>query len=32
MWVQTEGWRLPIFDEAGSQIGDSVPLFSFVVE
>lgn len=32
MWVQTEGWRLPLFDDAGSQVGDSIPLFSFIVE
>lgn len=32
LWVQSEGWRLPVFDTAGQQIGDSAPLFSFRVD
>ena len=32
LWVQTEGWRLPIFNEAGQQIGDSQPLFELTVK
>jgi hypothetical protein len=32
MWVQSEGWRLPLFNEAEQQIGDSFQLFEFVVE
>lgn len=26
LWVQTEGWRLPYFDEEGNQIGDNVSI------
>ncbi len=32
LWVQTEGWRLPLLDEVGVQIGDNVPLFNLIVE
>jgi hypothetical protein len=32
LWVQGEGWRLPLFDEGGNQIGDNVPLFTLTVE
>jgi hypothetical protein len=32
LWVQSEGWRLPLFDEDGDQIGDNVPLFTLTVE
>lgn len=31
LWVQTEGWRLPIFDESGNQVGDSKRLFEIEV-
>lgn len=31
LWVAAEGWRLPLLDEAGSQIGDYAPLFEFVI-
>lgn len=27
VWVQNEGWRLPVFDGSGAQVGDSAPLF-----
>jgi hypothetical protein len=26
LWVQSEGWRLPLFDASGVQIGDSIPM------
>ncbi len=32
LWVQSEGWRLPILDESGVQDGDSAVLFTFRVE
>jgi hypothetical protein len=32
LWVQSEGWRLPLFDEGGKQVGDNVPLFTLQVE
>jgi hypothetical protein len=32
LWVQAEGWRLPLFNKAGQQIGDTFELFAFVVE
>jgi hypothetical protein len=32
LWVQTEGWRLPLFDESGQQIGDNFVLSSLTVE
>jgi hypothetical protein len=32
LWVQSEGWRLPLLNENGEQIGDSFPLFTLVVE
>lgn len=32
LWVQNEGWRLPLFDEAGEQIGDAAALFALEVE
>lgn len=32
IWVQNEGWRLPLFDDAGEQIGDTVALFTFEIE
>jgi hypothetical protein len=31
LWVQSEGWRLPIFDDSGQQIGDYEPLFTVIV-
>ncbi|HEX6385793.1 MAG TPA: hypothetical protein VF177_14080 [Anaerolineae bacterium] len=31
MWVQTEGWRLPLWDSAGQQIGDNYILFTLKV-
>ncbi len=32
MWVQSEGWRLPVFDDAGRTIGDRADLFVLRVE
>ena len=32
LWVQDEGWRLPLFNETEQQIGDHFELFEFVVE
>jgi hypothetical protein len=32
LWVQTEGWRLPLFDENEKQIGDNVQLFTLTVK
>jgi hypothetical protein len=32
LWVQSEGWRLPLFDESGNQIGDNFPLFTLLVK
>ncbi|MCB8945471.1 MAG: hypothetical protein H6658_17110 [Ardenticatenaceae bacterium] len=32
LWVQTEGWRLPLLNEAEQQIGDNFQLFEFVVK
>jgi hypothetical protein len=32
LWVQTEGWRLPLFDENEQQIGDNVQLFTLTVK
>jgi hypothetical protein len=32
LWVQDEGWRLPVFDEAGATVGDTVTLFTLEVE
>jgi hypothetical protein len=31
LWVQTEGWRLPLLDENGNQMDDKVVLFSLTV-
>ncbi len=31
LWVQAEGWRLPLLDAAGQQIGDTYHLFSLSV-
>ncbi len=31
-WVQTDGWRLPLFDEQEQQIGDQFRLFVLTVE
>lgn len=31
MWVQAEGWRLPLLDDEGQQIGDSIPLIEIEV-
>ena len=30
--VQSEGWRLPVFDEAGQTIGDRADLFTLRIE
>jgi hypothetical protein len=27
LWVQSEGWRLPVFDEGGQPVGDRADLF-----
>lgn len=32
LWVQSEGWRLPLLDASGQQIGDSLTLFHLRVE
>jgi hypothetical protein len=32
LWVQDEGWRLPVLDANDRQIGDTVPLFSIRYE
>ena len=32
LWVQTEGWRLPLLDEFGQQIDDGQVLFRLTVE
>lgn len=32
IWVQSEGWRLPLFDESGQSIGDRLELFSLRVK
>ncbi|HEY1408446.1 MAG TPA: hypothetical protein VF434_05855, partial [Promineifilum sp.] len=32
LWVQSEGWRLPVLDGNGQQIGDRVSLFTLKVE
>jgi len=32
LWVQTEGWRLPVLDENGGQIGDNFVLSSLAVK
>jgi hypothetical protein len=31
LWVQAEGWRLPLLDETGRQIGDNYMLFHLTV-
>ncbi|MFQ5435643.1 MAG: hypothetical protein ACE5FD_12265, partial [Anaerolineae bacterium] len=31
LWVQAEGWRLPLLDASGAQIGDNAPLFNLTV-
>ncbi|RMH01573.1 MAG: hypothetical protein D6706_01630 [Chloroflexi bacterium] len=31
LWVQSEGWRLPLVNENGDQIGDNVSLFTLTV-
>ncbi len=32
LWVQAEGWRLPVFDSDGQQIGDNFVLSSLTVK
>ncbi len=32
LWVQSEGWRLPVLDENGQQIGDNYVLSSLTVK
>ena len=32
LWVQAEGWRLPVFDEDGAAVGDTKLLFTLEVE
>jgi len=32
LWVQAEGWRLPLLDENGEQISDNYDLFKLTVE
>ncbi len=31
-WVQSDGWRLPLFDESGQQIDDGTVLFQLTVK
>ncbi len=31
LWVQAEGWRLPLFDASDEQIGDNITLFMLTV-
>ena len=31
LWVQTEGWRLPLLDENGNQVDDKATLFTLTV-
>ena len=32
LWVQAEGWRLPVFDDDGAAVDDTTPLFTLEVE
>ncbi|MFN2137280.1 MAG: 6-pyruvoyl-tetrahydropterin synthase-related protein [Candidatus Promineifilaceae bacterium] len=32
LWVQSDGWRLPLVDDTGQQIGDRVPIIELVVQ
>jgi len=32
LWVQAEGWRLPVFDDTGAMVGDTARLFTLEVE
>ena len=32
LWVQSEGWRLPVLDESGAAARDVEPLFTLEVE
>ena len=32
LWVQSEGWRLPLFDESGQQIDDGQVLYRFSID
>ncbi|MFO7661826.1 MAG: hypothetical protein R6X18_04450, partial [Chloroflexota bacterium] len=32
LWVQADGWRLPLFNDSGEQIGDYEPLFTVEVK
>ncbi|MCB8946415.1 MAG: hypothetical protein H6653_00240 [Ardenticatenaceae bacterium] len=32
LWVQAEGWRLPLIDEAGAQVDDKAVLMTLIVE
>ena len=31
LWVQSEGWRLPVFDESGAAVRDAESLFTLEV-
>ena len=31
LWVQSEGWRLPVFDDSGAAVRDAEPLFTLEV-
>ena len=31
LWVQSEGWRLPVFNEIGAAVRDAEPLFTLEV-
>jgi hypothetical protein len=32
LWVQTEGWRLPVLDESGQQLSDAFTIGKLIVE
>lgn len=32
MWVQSDGWRLPVFDDAGRPVADRANLFTFRID
>ena len=32
IWVQSDGWRLPVFDDSGRTIGDRADLFTMRIE
>ncbi len=32
VWVQSDGWRLPLLDSRGNQIGDRFPVYQFMID